>query len=100
MTPAPIVFTAEEFALLQPLAATIAFDQRPTFLAAVAEALVGHPHRGPGSLYRIAAQLQLGFVRTSNRISAEESRAAIGLTRGTRHSPDHVNVRCGKARWY
>jgi hypothetical protein len=100
LTPAPIVLTTEEFALLQPLAATIAFDQRPTFLAAVAEALAEHPHRGPGSLYRIAAKLQLGFVRTSNRISAEESRASIGLSRSARHLPAHANVRQGKARWY
>jgi hypothetical protein len=95
-----LALTAEESALLQPLAAPIAFDQRPAFLAAVAEALAKHPHRGPGSLHRIAAELQLGFVRTSNRVTAAESRAVVGLSRNARHQAPHANVRQGKAAWY
>jgi hypothetical protein len=92
--------TAEEFAALEPLAAPIAFDQRPAFVAAVVEALSQLPHRGPGSLHRIAAQLQLGYVRTSNRISAEESRASWPLTRVARHQSQYANVRAGRAAWY
>jgi hypothetical protein len=100
LTPVNLVLSNEELALLQPLAGPIAFDQRPVFLQAVAEAYSGQPHRGLGSLHRIAAQLQTGFVRSSIRVTPEESRAVIGLTRNARHQVDNKNVRGGRATWY
>ena len=98
MTPANLALSSEEMALLQPLAGPIAFNQRPAFLAAVSEALVGHPHRGPGTLHRIAAQLQIGFVRSSVRPTSEESVALRPFTRIAQHFGGHAEARTLR-RW-
>jgi hypothetical protein len=83
------------------LAEPVAFDQRAAFVKALAEAMAKAGVRGPGAVRRLAAQVQLSLVRTSNRIGAEESHAASALTRGARHRGTPAGIRSKyRATWF
>ena len=66
-----MTLSPEELAVVQALAAPIAFDQRAAFIACVTEAKAQTRAQGPGAIHRLAAAVQLGFIRTSVTVTGE-----------------------------
>jgi hypothetical protein len=67
----PLSLSDEELSLLRSLASPVAYGRRREFLQEVAAASEAYPQRGPGVTHRIAAQVQRGYILTSQRVAAE-----------------------------
>jgi hypothetical protein len=74
-----MMLSPEELAVVESLSMPIAYDQRAAFIAVVAEAMANQKVRGPGAVHRLAATIQLGFIRTSVQVSDQEKHAAQAL---------------------
>jgi hypothetical protein len=65
--PTPLALSDEEMDVLHRLAAPIAWGRRQEFLDQVAAALAACPQPGPGSVHRVARELQKHFTLTAQR---------------------------------
>jgi hypothetical protein len=95
-----MTLSPEELAVVQALAEPIAFGQRDAFISAVTQAMMNASTRGPGAVHRIAAALQVTFIRTSVSITDADRHAVEALTRKKRLADCPPGVKDhGKVRW-